>query len=477
MVTSQLWLAAIGVALGAVGGYTLGGIRRSQRRPAPPRGVAPHLLPDPALAWLRRSIGAAGVWTLEAAEGGGRLLHHALDHESSLPDEVADAVETRLATLARGPVGGHVERLSGGTLVAESGPGAAAAALLPLEAGVAAIEDAHYALAELLEGLRQRPVVRDIGRPQDQGTAESVESVGLRLASQLERITGGQVVVAAALADGVRVIGTSPNADPRLRDVEAPEQSWLAKAARGEEPEEPLQADPLDDVVPDRRRRAGEWHVRAIRSEHEVVGAVAVLLGPDQPLAGAMAAEMLGALTNAGPRLFEARALQQSRHAMMTDALTGLPNRRGLDAVLFRLGDPAGVYIAADLDKFKTLNDTHGHAAGDAGLVHFARVLRAQVRGSDVAARVGGEEFAIWLPGQTLDEGVRVAERIRNHLGTSRLAWQGHQWPMSASFGVAACPETSRHRENLGRQADAALYRAKELGRNRVEVAAPRGGK
>lgn len=477
VVTSQLWLAAIGVALGAVGGFTLGGIRRTQRRPAPPRGVAPHLLPDPALAWLRRSIGAGGVWTLEAAEGGGRLLHHALDPQAPLDDELSAAVETRLETLARGPAGGHVERLSGGTLVAEAGNGTAAGALLARDAGVDAIEDAHYALAELLEGLRQRPVVREIGRPQDQGTGESVESVGLRLAAQVERATGGQVVVAAGMTDGVRVIGTSPSADPRLRGVEAPPDSWLAKAAQGIEPDGPLAADPLDDIVPDRRRRAGEWHVRTIRSEQEAVGAVAVLLGPDQPLAGAMAAEMLGALANAGPRLYEARALQQSRHGMMTDGLTGLPNRRGLDAVLFRLGDPAGVYIAADLDKFKTLNDTLGHSAGDAALVHFAKVLRAQVRGSDVAARVGGEEFAIWLPGQTMEEGVRVAERIRNHLGTSRLAWQGHQWPMSASFGVAACPETTRHRENLAQQADAALYRAKELGRNRVETATRRSGR
>jgi diguanylate cyclase (GGDEF)-like protein len=185
-----------------------------------------------------------------------------------------------------------------------------------------------------------------------------------------------------------------------------------------------------------------------------------------------MAAEVAAALGHAGPRVVEAGLLEQRTQQSRTDALTGLPNRRGLDESSFRgQGDSAGVYIAADLDKFKILNDTLGHDAGDAALVHFAGILRAQLRGTDVAARVGGEEFAIWLPGQTLEEGVRVAERIRHALGLSRLNWQGHQRPVSASFGVAACPETSRHRENLVQQADAALYKAKELGRNRVEMA------
>jgi diguanylate cyclase (GGDEF)-like protein len=77
----------------------------------------------------------------------------------------------------------------------------------------------------------------------------------------------------------------------------------------------------------------------------------------------------------------------------------------------------------------------------------------------------------VWLPETSLDLGARIADRIRIKLGTTAWNWQGRVWPLSASFGVAACPETSRSIENLPAQADAALYVAKRTGRNRVEKA------
>ncbi len=100
--------------------------------------------------------------------------------------------------------------------------------------------------------------------------------------------------------------------------------------------------------------------------------------------------------------------------------------------------------------------------------MHLGRILHEQVRGVDAAARVGGEEFLLWLPGTSLEEGVRVAERIRVRLATTTWDWQGRVWPLSASFGVAGWPETTRSRENLAAQADAALYAAKRGGRDRV---------
>jgi diguanylate cyclase (GGDEF)-like protein len=112
-----------------------------------------------------------------------------------------------------------------------------------------------------------------------------------------------------------------------------------------------------------------------------------------------------------------------------------------------------------------------GHHAGDAALVHFARVVHDQIRGGDTAARIGGEEFAIWLPGAPLVYGAKVADRIRVVLGTTTWDWQGRSWPLSISAGVAAVPDTCRSVENLAVHADAALARAKQLGRNRVEVA------
>jgi diguanylate cyclase (GGDEF)-like protein len=160
------------------------------------------------------------------------------------------------------------------------------------------------------------------------------------------------------------------------------------------------------------------------------------------------------------------------KHRASSDPLTGLHNRRGLEEVLSRRDAGEGALIYADFDRFKLLNDTLGHPAGDAALIHFARIIREQIRGGDVAARIGGEEFAIWLPGTDLDLGARIAERIRIKLGTTPWDWRGRSWPLSASFGVAASPETSRSLDNLRIQADAALYVAKKSGRNRVERAA-----
>jgi len=159
------------------------------------------------------------------------------------------------------------------------------------------------------------------------------------------------------------------------------------------------------------------------------------------------------------------------------DVVTGLPNRSLLsdrlaqEAARARRGASSFALLAIDLDGFKAVNDTFGHAAGDAALIHFARIIQGQIRSGDIPARIGGEEFAIWLPKADLETGARIAERIRIKLGTTAWDWSGRSWPLSASFGVAACPETGRTLRELPAQADAALYVAKQGGRNRVERA------
>jgi diguanylate cyclase (GGDEF)-like protein len=180
---------------------------------------------------------------------------------------------------------------------------------------------------------------------------------------------------------------------------------------------------------------------------------------------------MMEALHNAAPRID--RALEADRHkrAATIDPLTGLHNRRGFDEAFTLITAKSGTLVYSDLDRFKNVNDTLGHPAGDAALVHFARIIREQIRSRDVAGRIGGEEFAVWLPETSLEMGVRIAERIRVKLGTTAWDWRGRTWPLSASFGVAACPETSKSLDNLPAQADSALYVAKRSGRNRVEQA------
>ena len=176
-------------------------------------------------------------------------------------------------------------------------------------------------------------------------------------------------------------------------------------------------------------------------------------------------------MRNAGPRIVRALELEKAGANAMSDPLTGLRNRRGLEDVMGRVGIQQASLIYCDIDKFKTLNDALGHPAGDAALVHFSRLLTEQIRGADTAARIGGEEFAVWLPGATLAYGARIADRIRIKLGTAAWDWQGRHWPLSASFGVAAVPDTARSIGNLAVQADAALLVAKRDGRNRVETA------
>jgi diguanylate cyclase (GGDEF)-like protein len=272
----------------------------------------------------------------------------------------------------------------------------------------------------------------------------------------------------------VRIVGVSGRGDRRLIDTVVPEISDIARVARGEVGALSMQGDPLGGVVPDRRQRPAAVMLLPILVGDEAFGAVAIWPPGGREPIGAALAELTEALANAGPRL--ARALEADKRAAhaFSDRLTGLANRRKFDELIGQAeprGPRAGALVYADLDRFKLLNDTLGHAAGDAALIHFARIIQSQIRGGDLAARIGGEEFAVWLPKADLETGARIAERIRIRLGTTPWDWNGRVWPLSASFGVAACPETGPTLKVLPAQADAALYVAKNSGRNRVERA------
>ena len=140
--------------------------------------------------------------------------------------------------------------------------------------------------------------------------------------------------------------------------------------------------------------------------------------------------------------------------------------------VLNRVDVGDGALIYADLDKFKQLERPMGHPAGDAALMHFARIIRDQIRTGDIAARVGGEEFAIWLPGARLETGYRIAERIRIRLQHHALGLAGQGWRAQrvASAWPAARTLAARSATYPPRRMRRCIV-AKNSGRNRVERA------
>jgi diguanylate cyclase (GGDEF)-like protein len=476
------WTLLIGALLGAGAVWVL--VRRG-RAPGVAPGVSPHLLPDPALEWLRRAHGAAGVWVAEMDSSDGEPhAERVVDAERLSVTQIV-AVDRRLER-ARDQEQSGAERLEGGTLVFHAAAGIAVGLLLPGGADAVRLEAAESDLRRLADGVRRRPQIVQLAQAHTQeASLESVGSVGLRLAYQLERMLDAQVVVAAHEGDAeaagesgsvgaVRVIGVSGRGDRRLLDSLLPPDSDLARASRGEIDSTFFEGDPLGGVVPDRRQRPGAVLVLPMRAGERSVGGVAIWPPGGREPSGGVRAEVLAALANAGPRVVTALEADRLKEKTRLDPLTGLLNRRGLDAVLNRVDVGDGAIIYADLDRFKDLNDKLGHPAGDAALMHFARIIREQVRNGDVGARIGGEEFAIWLPAARLDVAYRIAERIRIKLNTTHWDWRTRAWPLSASFGVAACPDTSRDVGDLIPQADAALYVAKNSGRNRVERAGGR---
>ncbi len=168
--------------------------------------------------------------------------------------------------------------------------------------------------------------------------------------------------------------------------------------------------------------------------------------------------------------------VQISIEMAITDALTGLFNRRYMENHLGTLVEQASArgkplaLLALDIDHFKSINDTHGHDAGDDVLRDFALRIKRSIRGIDLACRCGGEEFIIVMPETDMAVAASVAERLRRRIATEPFAISEgtHTIPVTLSIGIATLRERDDTPAGLLKRADQALYRAKRDGRNRV---------
>jgi two-component system cell cycle response regulator len=182
-----------------------------------------------------------------------------------------------------------------------------------------------------------------------------------------------------------------------------------------------------------------------------------------------------------GWRLAELQRQVQAKNKLLeelalTDALTGLPNRRAIELWAARELNAAARHdfsfwvVMADLDHFKTINDTYGHHAGDQVLKEFSAIMKARTRASNMCGRIGGEEFVMALTHNDQD-GVQIAiERVRHELESRTFTLGGVTVRVTASFGIAVFQgKKAPEFVELLHEADAALYAAKRRGRNRIE--------
>lgn len=171
-----------------------------------------------------------------------------------------------------------------------------------------------------------------------------------------------------------------------------------------------------------------------------------------------------------------AAQVNPASHSLAHDPLTSLPNRVGFEIALKELlrrtqHDAVRHCLSyLDLDNFKIINDTCGHAAGDALLQQLTEVFRLQVRNSDIIARLGGDEFALLLENCSLDQALKISEKVRSKISEFRFSWQGRTHSISASIGIVEISPATDDLAHILSSADVACFSAKELGRNRVHA-------
>ncbi len=275
----------------------------------------------------------------------------------------------------------------------------------------------------------------------------------LQLIEAALSLAGYQVTTAV---DGVEALAAIEGYQPDLviTDVMMPRMNGYELAQR-------IRANPVTKFIPVIMQTAAGRRTEDLRRANEV-GALGYITDPTD-------LDLLLARTRT---LLEFKAyLDVCEEAAFTDHLTGLANRRRFERQLERevgrverFGHPFTL-LMLDIDSFKKLNDSFGHDAGDDAIRRLGKVLREGTRGIDLAARIGGEEFAVLLVETRKDVGCEVAERLRASIKSLEIPRAGH---ITASFGVAECPNDAQTAADILKAVDVALYEAKRNGRDQV---------
>jgi len=261
--------------------------------------------------------------------------------------------------------------------------------------------------------------------------------------------------------DGDEALAAIESYQPDLviTDVMMPRMNGYELAQR-------IRANPVTKFIPVIMQTAAGRRSEDLRRANEV-GALGYITDPTD-------LDLLLARTRT---LLEFKAyLDVCEEAAFTDHLTGLANRRRFERQLERevgrmqrFGHPFSL-LMIDIDSFKSLNDSFGHDAGDEAIRRLSKVLREGTRGIDLAARIGGEEFAVLLVETSKQGGFEVAERLRASIKAIEIPMAGH---ITASFGVAECPADAQTAPDVLKAADVALYEAKRNGRDQVVAIPP----
>jgi len=339
-------------------------------------------------------------------------------------------------------------------------------------------ERMRAALRATLAGAEARAVIAS-----ELNAAQPLQTALQRVCSALRTTTGARgaliVVEGSDMADPFAV---SDGVDTELDAAALLSGGGPVTAALAAQTGTPLQAVALDGT-PEARAGLRDLCASPLRIGASVLGALALADKPD----GFNAADnalVAAAAEQATLALERYRILAIAQRQASTDELTGLYNYRFLVdyldqqiALAERLDSPLAV-LMLDLDRFKNLNDSHGHHAGDEALRHFAVTLRETVRRSDLAARYGGEEFVVVMANTNREEARLVAEKIRRAVGGERLdIGGGVAVRLTVSIGGVAYPDDTGDARQLLQLADEALYQAKRAGRDRVCFLSDRAGR